>query len=68
MEGTEVVFLNRLDNKLMSGKIAKITETGFFCIKCHDHKFYWVSEPDDIRWVETYEDFKKYEDIKNWNS
>lgn len=61
-----VVFLYRLENKLLSGELVKITDTGFFCIKCHDHKFYWVDDISDIRWVGSYEEMKKYEDIKNW--
>lgn len=67
MEKIPVVFLYRLENKLLSGELIKVTEAGFFCIKCHDHRFYWISDSSDIRWVETYEDYKKYEDIKYWS-
>lgn len=50
----------------MSGEVIKITNTGVFCIKSHDNKFYWIDDVSDIRWVESYEELKKYEDINNW--
>lgn len=67
MEKATVVFLHRLENRLISGELVKVTDTGYFCVKAHDNKFYWISDPADIRWAATYEELKKYEDIKNWD-
>lgn len=68
MEKIYIVFLHRFENKLMSGELIKVTDTGFFCIKAHDNRFYWVDDPADIRWVESYEALKKFEDIDNWKN
>jgi hypothetical protein len=68
MEQIKVVFLHRLDNKIMSGELVKVTDHGSFLIKAHDHRFYWVGSIEDIRWVETYEELKKYEDPINWKN
>ena len=68
MERVTVVFLHRLQNKLISGELIKVTDTGYFCVKAHDNRFYWVSDPSDIRWATSYEELKKYENIDNWKN
>lgn len=61
-----VVFKHLVENKLISGELIKVTDDGTFLVKAHDNRFYWVSESENIRWVENYEQLKFYDDGENW--